>query len=75
MYCGKEEIRGWLQRLDRQQVSHRLINLTSADDGISLTDRIQYPDGRNLIYQMSLELDHGQILNQTVTLTWEDLQG
>jgi hypothetical protein len=74
VYSGKDEIGTWLQRLDLQQVNHQLTDLTSTDDRISLTDRIRYPDGRNLVYQMSLQLDHGQILNQTATLTREDLQ-
>jgi hypothetical protein len=74
VYSGKDEIRTWLQRLDLQQVDHRLIKLANTNDEISLTDQIRHPDGRNLIYQMNLQLNRGQILNQTATLTWEDLE-
>lgn len=73
VFHGRDAIRGWLQRPDLQQVTHRLGNLASSDEGILLTDAIRHRDGRLVIYQMTLQLDRGQIIRQEVTLIWEDL--
>jgi hypothetical protein len=74
VYRGRDAIRGWLQQLDLQQVTHRLGNLSSSDEGILLTDVIRHRDGRHMIYQTTLRLDRGQITHQHVALIWEDLQ-
>lgn len=74
VYRGRDAIRGWFQRPEVQQVTHRLGNLTSSDEGILLTDVIRHRDGRHVIYQTTLRLDRGQIIDQDVALIWEDLE-
>jgi hypothetical protein len=74
VHRGRDAIRAWLQGPDPQQVTHRLGNLASSEEGILLTDVIRHRDGRNVIYQTNLQLDHGQIVSQDVTLIWEDLK-
>jgi ketosteroid isomerase-like protein len=74
VYHGQEEIRGWLERLSSRHVAHRLTDLTSTADGISLTDLIRDPAGRHLIYQMTLQIEQGQIASQNAVLIWEDPQ-
>jgi hypothetical protein len=73
VYLGKREIQGWIEQLSAQQLTHHVENLTSTDDGIHLTDHIRRLDGRNLIYQISVQVEGGQISRQTVTPTWEDV--
>ena len=73
VYRGKQAIREWIEHMDRKQLTHRVVNLTSGHGYVSLTDRSRYPDGRNLIHQISADVDGDHIIKQTVTLTWEDV--
>jgi len=73
VYLGKSAIRDWIEQISSRQLTHHLENLSSSGDCVQLTDHIQHPDGRNLIYQISARVAHGQICSQTVTPTWEDV--
>lgn len=70
---GKRAIRDWIEQMDSKQLTHRLVNLTNGPGYVSLTDLARYPDGRNLIHQISADVNGGRITKQTVTLTWEDI--
>jgi hypothetical protein len=71
VYHGRDQIRAWLQRPDLDQVTHRMGNLSTSDGGIVLTDVIRHRDGRHVICLSTLRLDHGQIVDQDVTLVQE----
>jgi hypothetical protein len=73
VYRGKQAIRDWIEQMDCKQLTHRLVNLTNGPGYVSLTDMARYPDGRNLIHQISADVKGGQIIKQRVTLTWEDV--
>ena len=73
VYRGKQGIRNWIEGLEKQQPTHRVVDLTNGCGCISLTDLARFPDGRHLVRRVDADLDHGQITKQTVTLTWEDI--
>jgi ketosteroid isomerase-like protein len=73
VYVGRSAIRGWIEQITSRQLTHHLENLSSSGDCVELTDHIRHPDGRNVVYQISARVAHGQISSQTVTPTWEDV--
>ena len=72
VYHGRDQIRGWLERPDLHQVTHRLGNLGTSEGGIVLTDVIRHRDGRHVICLTTLRLGDGRIVDQDVTLIEED---
>lgn len=73
-YRGKQAIRSWIEEMDGQQLTHRVVNLISGHGRVSLTDLSRFPDGRNLIHEISADVDGARIIKQTVTLTWEEVR-
>lgn len=74
VYHGKSAIRDWIEHLEAQRLTHRVVSFTSGSDQVTLTDHSQYPDGRNLICQAIARVHRGQITQQVVTVTWEEVR-
>jgi hypothetical protein len=67
-----DEIKDWLEDLCGRDMTHKITRRVNADDGAAFTLACRYPDGTNVLCATVIELDAGQISDQTVVQIWDE---
>ncbi len=67
-----DEIKGWLEDLCGRDMTHKVAHRVASDDGAAFTLACRYPDGTNVLCASVIELDAGQISDQTVVQVWDE---
>ena len=67
-----DEIQGWLEDLTGRDMTHKVTHRVSSDDGAAFMLACRYPDGTNVLCATLIQLDDGQISDQTVVQAWDE---
>jgi SnoaL-like protein len=68
----RDEIKAWLADLFGRDMTHSVTHRVSDANGAAYTLACQYPDGTNVLCATVIELDDGQISDQTVVQVWDE---
>jgi hypothetical protein len=69
---GHEQIKAWLEDLFGRDMTHAVTHRVEDEDGAAYTLACRYPDGTNVLCATVLELEDGQIADQTVVQVWDE---
>jgi hypothetical protein len=69
---AREEIQGWLEDTYARDMTHRVTHRVSGESGASFTLACRYPDGTSVLCATLVELEDGQISDQTVVQVWDE---
>lgn len=69
---GREEIGEWLADTYARDMTHAVRHTVSDDRGAAYTQACRYPDGTNVLCATVIQLDGGQISDQTVVQVWDE---
>ena len=67
-----EEIKSWLEDTYSRDMTHSVQHTVLDETGAAYTLRCRYPDGTNVLCATVIELDGGQIAEQTVVQVWDE---
>ena len=68
----REEIKDWLEDTCGRDMTHSVQHRVSDDTSAAFTNACRYPDGTNVLCATVLELEGGQIADQTVVQVWDE---
>ncbi|SRR5581483_692217 len=68
----REEIKGFLEDLYARDMTHEVTQRVSDESGAACTLACRYPDGTNVLCATLVELEGGQISDQTVVQVWDE---
>ena len=66
------EIKGWLEDICGRDMTHKVTHLVNGEDGAAFTLACRYPDGTQVLCATVLELEGGQVSDQTVVQVWDE---
>jgi hypothetical protein len=66
------EIKSWLEDTYGRDMTHTVRHRVKDETGAAYTQACRYPDGTNVLCATVIELDHGQISDQTVVQVWDE---
>jgi hypothetical protein len=69
---GRQEIEDWLTDMYGRDMTHAVRHTVSDGTGAAYTQACRYPDGTNVLCATVIELDAGQISDQTVIQVWDE---
>jgi SnoaL-like domain len=69
---GREEIKGWLEDLCGRDMTHSVTHRVSDDTGAAFTLACRYQDGTRVLCATVIDIDDGQISDQTVVQVWDE---
>jgi hypothetical protein len=67
-----EEIKSWLEDTYGRDMTHTVRHRVKDETGAAYTQACRYPDGTNVLCATVIELDGGQISDQTVVQVWDE---
>jgi hypothetical protein len=67
-----EEIKSWLGDMYGRDMTHVVQHKVLDETGAAYTVACRYPDGTNVLCATVIELDGGQIADQTVVQVWDE---
>jgi hypothetical protein len=67
-----EQIKAWLEEVCGRDMTHKVTHRVGSDDGAAFTLACRYPDGTNVLCATMIELDGGQVSDQTVVQVWDE---
>jgi hypothetical protein len=68
----REEIKSWLEDTYGRDMTHTVRHCVKDETGAAYTQACHYPDGTNVLCATVIELDAGQICDQTVVQVWDE---
>jgi hypothetical protein len=68
-----EEIGGWLRDIAGRDMTHRVSQRVSAENGAAFVEACAYPDGTRVLCVTVLALSDGRIAEQTVVQAWDEV--
>lgn len=68
----RDEIKAWLEDTNGREMSHTVRHRVKDEAGAAYTEACRYPDGTNVLCATVIELDGGQISDQTVVQVWDE---
>jgi hypothetical protein len=69
---GRAAIGAFWDDICGRTMTHRVDTTVSEDDRLVFTQSCTYPDGAKVYAMSLLELENGQIVNQTVVQAWDE---
>jgi SnoaL-like domain len=69
---AREEIQSWLEDTFGRDMTHAVQHKVRDEGGAAYTVACRYPDGTNVLCATVIELDGGQISDQTVVQVWDE---
>jgi hypothetical protein len=66
------EIKDWLEDMYARDMTHSVKHKVLDDTGAAYLQACRYPDGSNVLCVTVIELDGGQISDQTVVQVWDE---
>jgi hypothetical protein len=67
-----EQIKNWLEELCGRDMTHKVSHRIGSDEGAAFTLACRYPDGTQVLCASVIELDGGQVSDQTVVQVWDE---
>jgi hypothetical protein len=68
----REEIESWLEDMFGRDMTHAVQHKVVDEAGAAYTVACRYPDGTNVLCATVIELEGGQITDQTVVQVWDE---
>ena len=68
----RREIKDWLEDIYGREMAHSVRHRVKDETGAAYTEACRYPDGTNVLCATVIELDGGQIQDQTVVQVWDE---
>ncbi len=69
---SRDEIKSWLEDTYGRDLTHSVRHRVYDDSGAAFTQACRYPDGTNVLCATVIELEDGQISDQTVVQVWDE---
>jgi hypothetical protein len=69
---GHDDIKDWLEDVCGRDMNHKVAHRVRGEDGAAFTLACRYPDGTQVLCATVIELDGGQISDQTTVQVWDE---
>jgi hypothetical protein len=67
-----DEIKDWLEDIYGRDMTHKVTHRVNAEDGAAFTLACRYPDGTQVLCSTVIDLEGGQVSDQTVVQVWDE---
>ena len=69
---GQDDIKDWLEDVCGRDMTHKVAHRVHGEDAAAFTLACRYPDGTQVLCATVIELDGGQISDQTTVQAWDE---
>ncbi len=67
-----DELKAWLEDICGRDMTHKVTHRVGGEEGAAFTLACRYPDGTQVLCSTVIELEGGQVSDQTVVQVWDE---